>query len=220
MHPAIECRAIAHHPQGAGAASPMRDLSIAFDSGMVHLLHGPCGCGRNRVARFAGLLERPASGEVRVFGQKTSHLDESERGTIRNSVFGFLFGGACLLPAFSVAENVAMPLFRFTSTDAQHAMNRVEEALEFCGIMDLERRIAGSLDEVAKHRAAFARAIVHRPRILVGIEPGGGETIRDLARRANRELGLTVIWTAETSGDFGDRLVEMRDGEPAQIVWG
>jgi len=192
----------------------IRDVTLSFDSATLCEFDGPDSSGRSLLLNILGLLEPADSGTIFLNGQSVTDIPEEDLRRFRNETFGFLFQNPCLLPSFSVAENVAMPLFRICGTDAGVARERTFEVLDFCGIAHLENQLAERLVPSAQRRAALARALVHRPRILIALSPRGGDEVFDLAIRTAKELGLCVLW----AGDYGglgrkaQRVIQMRDG--------
>jgi ABC-type lipoprotein export system ATPase subunit len=216
MNPVLSCKALCCHRVNwneTGHAS-IENVTASFDPGVLCEFLGPDSSDNDLLLSILGLLEPADSGEIFLNGQNVTHLGEEELRRSRNQVFGFLFENPCLLPSFSVAENVAMPLFRICGTDAGAARARTSEVLDFCGIAHLENQLAGRLLPSAQRRAAFARALVHGPRILIAISPRGGNDLIDLAVRTAHELGLCVLWTADDNGhgSGAGRLIQIRDG--------
>lgn len=216
MNPVLSCQALCCHRTNwneTGQAS-IDNVTASFDSGMLCEFDGPDSHGRGLLLSILGLLEPADSGTIFLNGQSVTHLAEEELRRFRNQTFGFLFYNPCLLPSFSVAENVAMPLFRICGTDAGAARVRTSEVLDFCGIAHLENQLAGRLVPSAQRRAAFARALVHRPSVLIAISPRGSDELIDLAMRTAQELGLCVLWAADDGGlrRGPQRLIQIRDG--------
>jgi ABC-type antimicrobial peptide transport system, ATPase component len=182
------------------APSRVEDVSAAFWAGEFCGFCGPDGSGKGLLLNILGLLERPDSGTITVNGIPTHTLTPEEFQQMRNETFGFLFNHPCLLPSFSVAENVAMPLFRICGGDAREARDRTLEVLEFCGISSLETTLAGRLDAAQRTRVALARALVHGPSILVVISPRESGELMALGRRIAEKLGLCVLWAGSEPG--------------------
>jgi len=216
MEPALACHTLhcrREHWNDAGL-SAIENISEAFAAGSFCGFTGPNGCGKGLLLNVLGLLEPADSGEIHLSGQRLSSLEDEELRRVRNETFGFLFNSSCLLPSFSIAENVAMPLFRICGGDARAARQRTLEVLDFCGINSLETAMAGRLSPEARRRTALARALVHRPRILIAISPGETDDILHLARCAAKELGVCVLWAGEREllSRYADRLLEMQGG--------
>ena len=161
------------------------------------------------------LLEPSDSGTIWLNGRNIQEISENDLRRLRNETFGFVFDHPCLLPSFSVAENVAMPLFRICGADADAARQRTHDVLDFCGIPELQTQLASRLASPDQHRAALARALVHRPRILVGICPSAASDLHALAWRAAEELGLCVLWARQDGSASGkaQQTIRVRGGE-------
>jgi len=188
-------------------------FSAEFACGEVVGFCGPDGCGKGLLLNVIGLLEKPDSGRLVLLGHDAADFAPDDTATFRNEACGFLFGHPYLLPSFTVAENVAMPLFRICGGGAAEARERTREVLEFVGIGDFETARVGKLDPVIRWRAALARALVHDPRVLIAISPPAPE-LAPLARRAAEKFHLTVLWAGEREAiaPVADRIIEMRDG--------
>lgn len=193
------------------------NVTASFDSGTICEFAGPDGPGRGLLLSILGLLEPADSGAVYLDGRSVTDLADEDLQRLRARSFGFLFPNPCLLPSFSLAENVAMPLFRICGADPDAARERTIEVLDFCGIAHHENQMAGSLIASTQQRAAFARALVHRPKILIALSPRGGDELFELAGRTARELGICVLWAGENGvpGTRAQRLIQIRDGRIA-----
>jgi ABC-type lipoprotein export system ATPase subunit len=219
----LSCKNISCHRDNwnqKGAAS-VQDLSAAFDAGSLCGVTGPCGSGRNLLLNILGLLEHPDSGFVRVDGVDTSGCAVGELTALRNESFGYLFSGSALLPAFSIAENVAMPLFRICGMDPEEAQERTLEVLDFCGIAAEGDLMAGELDVLPLWRTVFARALVHRPKVLIAISPRQEEDLLPLARRIAEEAGVCVLWGGESLAlsAHAHRMIQLENGRIAGDQW-
>lgn len=175
--------------------SQVDHLSLEFREAALHFFCGCPGSGKTLLLHLLGLLEEPDSGSIEIFGQSAADLDVETRCEFRNSVFGYLFMAPCLLPTFSAAENIAMPLFRFAQADADSARDRVSEVLDRFGIEDIAGELSGNLTPQEQHLVALARAIVLRPRILVAISPGESEFLFPHVRKIVSDFGITCLWS-------------------------
>ena len=128
-------------------------------------------------------------------GRVAGHdLDIDDLGEIRNRKYGFLFSSPFLLPAFTVLENVAMPLFKVAQVDTSEAKVITEEILEIVGVSRIASR-GWRLDRLDGMLAALARALVHHPRVLIAERVGNNlredeaELLLSTLRRAVSGLG-------------------------------
>jgi putative ABC transport system ATP-binding protein len=197
------------------AQASIREVTLSFSSGTFYEFGGPDYPGRDLLMNNLALLEPWDSGTIRLDGRNLQETSESDLRRLRNETFGFVFDHPCLLPSFSVAENVAMPLFRICGIDADAARERTHDVLEFCGIPQLQNQLASRLGSSAQHQAALARALVHRPQILVGICPSAATDLHALAWRAAEELGLCVLWAGQdgSTGVKAQGVIRVRGGQ-------
>jgi putative ABC transport system ATP-binding protein len=193
----------------------IREVTLSFSSGTLYEFSGPDYPGRDLLMNNLALLEPWDSGTIRLNGRNLQETSESDLRRLRNETFGFVFDHPCLLPSFSVAENVAMPLFRICGADADAARERTYDVLNFCGILELQNQLASRLGSSAQHQTALARALVHRPQILVGICPSVGSDLHALAWRAAEELGLCVLWARQDGSTSGKAqgFIRVREGQ-------
>lgn len=188
-------------------------FSSDFDSGEFVGFCGPDGCGKGLLLNVIGMLEKADSGRLVLLDHDAAAFSGEDAATFRNEACGFLFGHPYLLPSFTVAENVAMPLFRICGGEAREARERTRQVLEFAGIGHLETARAGNLDSSFRWRAAFARALVHEPRVLIAISPPDPGLL-PLAKLAAQESGVTVLWSGERECllPFADRVIALENG--------
>jgi ABC-type lipoprotein export system ATPase subunit len=184
-----------HRPEWAQGPARVESLSAAFAEATLTRVAGPPGSGKTLLLHLLGLLEMPDSGSIEIFGQNATAAPEDARIGIRNAVFGFLFAAPCLLPAFTVAENVAIPLFRISNCDPGAARQRVTETLALLGIEHLAGASPGDLRLADQRLAALARALIHRPRILLLISPDEPESLLPFVREIVCGLGITCLWS-------------------------
>lgn len=201
-------------------AVTLRAEQAAFAAGAFHLLLGEVDSGHELFLRVLGLLEVPEAGEVFVEGDPVRELSEAARLKLRERRLGFVFTAPFLLPAFSVIENVAMPLFKVSDVEPPEARRRSESLLEFAGLSDCTETRCGDLAPLAQHRVSLARALVNQPAALL-VENLDAALVGDdlrvfsaLVRQAALRFGIAVIATA-TPGftpDSTDRIIEVTDG--------
>jgi ABC-type lipoprotein export system ATPase subunit len=172
----------------------VHDVSLDFEEARVHGITGPTGSGKTLLMHLLGLLDDPDFGEIELFGQRVSPAPDEHRREVRNSVFGYVFANPCLLPSFTVAENVAMPLFRISGADEHAAQQRVSELLDVVGIEHLANEPAASIGVDEQFLAALARALVHRPRILLLLAPARPAILAPHVRMIADDLHITCLW--------------------------
>ncbi len=172
----------------------MHEITADFAEARLHAIAGPPRSGKTLLLHLLGLLDEPDFGRIELFGETVSPAPDEIRREIRNASFGFVFANPCLLPAFSVAENVAMPLFRISSADELIAHRRVCELLDLLDLGAHANAPATSLDLDGQFLVALARALVHRPRVLFLVEPARPAPLLAPVRRLVDDSGITVLW--------------------------
>ena len=213
----VELRAV------SGACSDgtgVRDISAVFEAGRLHVLRGAPDCGKVALFRFAGLLERPAEGDVLIQGNSARGLGEEARTELRTQRLGFVFAAPFLLASFTVIENVAMPLFKISQVGPEEARQRTERLLEFVGLAGAAQTPVDELTPSLHYLVAIARGLVNEPAVLmvesldgtlVGLELEGYAAV---LRKAAAEFGPAVIATASPRWRLrpGDRVLDIGRG--------
>ncbi len=182
-------------------AEAVRDFTYQFRPGLFYELTGPEVDGKSLMLHLLGLLWPPRSGDIFVDGSRVNDLDLDDLSYIRNRKYGFLFSAPFLLPAFTVLENVAMPLFKIAEVEAPEAKVITEEILEMMGVSQIANAPVEDLNGLHGMLAALARALVHHPRILIAenvglnLEENEASVLLSILHESGRRLGLTVIAT-------------------------
>jgi ABC-type lipoprotein export system ATPase subunit len=160
----------------------------------------------------------PDSGEIIVDGRLVTHLEIDDLGEIRNRKYGFLFSSPFLLPAFTVLENVALPLFKIAQVGATEAKVITEEILEIVGVSRIATTAVEQLDGLDEMLAALARALVHHPRVLIAecvgnnMQEREAELLLSTLRASSQRLGLAVIATLAPHISWGEADVRLEIG--------
>ena len=214
--PLLHCRDLhCLRPLWREGASQVRGVSAEFAAGCFHAVGGSAGCGKNLLLHLLGLLEQPDAGEVWLGGTDATALAAAERDALRLRSFGFLFPACALLPSLTVLENIAFPVLKAGGTTENEQAEQTLAALQFCGLEAQAGRAVATLAPEQQAVAAFARAIIHRPLVLLAESPAAEEILVPLARRAVDRFGLTVVWGARRDGPAlgaADRTLRMDEG--------
>jgi putative ABC transport system ATP-binding protein len=195
-----------------------RDFTYDFRPGSFYHLSGPEFGGKHLLLQILGLLCPPESGEIVVDGARVTELEIDDLGEIRNRKYGYLFSSPLLLPAFTVLENVAMPLFKVAQVDTSEAKVITEEILEIVGVSRIATSPVGQLDGLNGMLAALARALVHHPSVLLAESVGTdlredeAELLLSTLRTSGRRLGLVVIATLAPHISWGQADVRLEIG--------
>jgi putative ABC transport system ATP-binding protein len=172
------------------------DIRFSLESGQSAAIVGASGSGKSTLLGLIGGLDRPSSGEVTLFGQRLSLLDEEQLAAWRAQHLGFVFQSFQLLAQMTALENVMLPL---ELAGNLHAERQASELLRRVGLQDRLKHYPRTLSGGEQQRVALARAFAPRPALLLADEPTGsldaatGERIIELMFELNREAGSTLI---------------------------
>jgi len=158
------------------------DIALDIARGEYIAIMGESGVGKSTLLNLIAGLEVPDTGTVELDGAGVTALDDTERTLLRRDRIGFVFQAFHLLPHLTVAQNVALPL-SLAGTGRQQAVARVGDLLAAVGLADAAGSYPRELSGGEMQRAAIARALVHRPQLLLADEPTGNldpETARSI----------------------------------------
>lgn len=179
-----------------GGVEALRRLTLQVERGSLRFIAGPSGAGKTTLLRLLGLIERPTSGRILVHGIRLDRL-RNQRAFLYRRRVGFIFQDHNLLHEQTVFENVSLPLL-ISGYRSQDIDKRVHAALLKVGLEGRERMYPLALSSGEQQRVGIARAIVHRPSVLLADEPTGNldpglsKEIMRLFHQLN-QIGITVI---------------------------
>ncbi len=199
----------------------LHGIDLKVKQGEFCAIIGQSGSGKSTVLNIMGTLDKQSSGTVIINGEDTTNLSANNLANVRNTSLGFIFQFHYLLFEFSVLDNVLMPEFIKDSKPTYKNKDYALELIELVGLKGYENRPASELSGGQKQRVAIARALMNKPQIILADEPTGNldskttETIYDLFRKINAELGTTIIIITHDNGvaQRADRIIEITDGE-------
>jgi len=203
------------YPNGHEA---LRGISLRIESGAMAFLTGHSGAGKSTLLRLTTLLERATRGQVLVGGHNLSRLKRRRIPYFRRNI-GVVFQNHRLLTDRTVFDNVALPLVIAGHTHTEVA-RRVRAALDKVGLLDKSRAFPVTLSGGEQQRVGIARAVVHRPRILLADEPTGNldpELSREIMRlfESFNQVGVTVLIATHDISliqDLGYDILTLKDG--------
>ena len=181
---------------------------------------GPSGCGKSTLMHLIAGLDRPTAGEITVDGLSLTTADDAALTNFRRRQLGLVFQFFNLLPTMNAVENVSLPLL-LQGVPIAEATTRANEMLELVGLTNRATHFIHQLSGGEQQRTAIARALVHRPSLLIADEPTGNldtasaERVLALLRRiADEQLATLILVThsAEVAA-AASRWIEMRDGK-------
>jgi lipoprotein-releasing system ATP-binding protein len=218
--PSLELRSIVQTFYQAGSAiEVLKGASLSIGAGELVAMTGPSGAGKSTLLQIAGLLERPADGDVVIAGEICTRLPDRRRTRLRRDRLGFVYQFHHLLPEFSALENVILPQM-IAGRSRRDARERASALLARLGLGERESHRPARLSGGEQQRVAIARAIANEPVVLLADEPTGNldqvtaDAVFDALVEIIRETGLAALVATHnpTLAQRMDRQVAIENG--------
>jgi lipoprotein-releasing system ATP-binding protein len=222
----LTCRGLfKSYRKGALGIPVLQGIDLEVRRGEFLAIVGPSGCGKSTLLHLLGTLDKPDSGEILFEGNRIDNLPSSARDLLRNKHFGMIFQAYHLLPELTTLENVLSPaliadgLLGYFMRRGSHR-RRAYELLDVVGLAHRAKHKPRELSGGEMQRAAIARALLSRPKVLMADEPTGnldrttGEQVMRTLCELNRREGLTIVmvthdpWIASQA----DRTITLAEG--------
>ncbi len=206
-----------------GGDAPVRALagvSLSVDSGDFVAFMGPSGCGKSTLLHLCGAMDRASAGRLLLNGRDLAALGDDDLTHVRREQVGFVFQFFNLLPTLTIADNIALPCL-LAGLRGHEADARARALAERVGIAHRLAHYPQQVSGGEMQRAAIARALVHRPALVIADEPTGnldsenGMRVLALLGELNREMGVTILLATHATdvAAAATRVVLMRDGK-------
>ena len=200
-----------------GPVEALREITLDVEPGTSLAITGPSGCGKSTLLGLIGGLDAPTEGRIWLGDVELSALAEPERAERRRHDIGFVFQADNLLPFLTVIENVALQLSLGSAGDASE---RCAELLARLGLEEQLDKLPDQLSGGQRQRVAVARALIHRPSLVLADEPTGAldadnsAAVIDLLLAAQAEVGASLVAVTHDQGVARrlDRTVGLHDG--------
>ena len=204
---------------GAESVAALRGIDISIAPGEFLAVMGPSGSGKTTFLNCLSGLDDIDSGEVLIEGVDIHRMPDVKRSQYRAEKMGFIFQSFNLIPVFTAAENVELPLLLAGASPGE-ARKRAEATLDRVGLGHRRNHRPNELSGGEQQRVTIARALAGDPAIVWADEPTGNldtetaGTVMDLLGELNRD-GLTLVLVTHdaTIGATAGGIVRMRDGE-------
>ncbi|MBY0475968.1 MAG: cell division ATP-binding protein FtsE [Nitrosomonas sp.] len=199
----------------------LNNVDLAVEPGEMVFLTGHSGAGKSTLLKLIAAIERPTSGVIAISGQNIAQLKPAAIPYLRRKI-GFIFQDHKLLFDRNVFENVLLPL-QISNFDNNTAASRARAALDKVSLLKREKVMPITLSGGERQRLCIARAIVHRPTILIADEPTGNLDV-DYARdimamfRSFNQVGVTVLIATHDASlleDTQHRILSLKQGKLA-----
>jgi putative ABC transport system ATP-binding protein len=198
----------------------LKEMDAAFYEGQIVAILGKSGSGKSTLLNLISGIDTADSGEICLYGQDITRLDEKSLTTVRRNKIGFVFQFFNLLPTLTVWENVCLPL-ELKRCTAKTDYARAELLLEKVGMLDRRTDFPDRLSGGEQQRVAIARALVHEPELVLADEPTGnldsknGEIVMGLLTELTRARkgNLILVTHSKEAALFADRVCSIQDGK-------
>jgi cell division transport system ATP-binding protein len=197
----------------------LKDVSFSVKEGEFITLCGRSGAGKTTILKMIACEEKPNSGNVIFFGQDTMDIKKQDAFSIRQQV-GFIFQDFKLLSYKTVFENVAYAI-EVTNQEGGKTKDEIMKVLDLVGLSKKYNRFPKELSGGEQQRACIARALIHRPKVILADEPTGNldpyhsRDIMKMLMKIN-ENGSTVILSThdkEIVNSIKKRVITIEDGK-------
>ena len=201
------------------------NLSFQVRKGEMLAIVGESGAGKSTLLHILGALDTPSAGDIYCAQTRLGTLSGSAAADFRNRQIGFVWQFHYLLPEFTAAENVAMPLL-LRGTPQKQAQSSALDWLKEVGLIERGHHRAGELSGGEQQRVALARALITGPQLLMADEPTGdldahtADAVFNLIARLHREHRLTSLIVTHNLGFARrcDRVLRLERGSAVELL--
>jgi putative ABC transport system ATP-binding protein len=208
------------YTSGQRTVHALGGVSLQIERHEFVAISGPSGCGKSTLIHLLAGLDRPTSGEIFVDGLALHSADDAALTQFRRRQVGLVFQFFNLMPTMNVRENVSLPLLLQGVAPAE-SEQRADELIELVGLKARENHFVHQLSGGEQQRTAIARALVHRPSVVIADEPTGNldsqsaSAVMQLLEKIGGEATTTLIVVTHSDevARAASRRIEMRDGK-------
>ena len=208
-----------------GARAVLDALSLRVDAGEYVAIIGESGSGKSTLLNMIAGLDRPDAGRVELDGTDLAALDDAARTIARRRKLGFVFQSFHILPHLTVEQNVELPLV-LLGAGREERSARAQELLAAVGLGERGSSLPRELSGGELQRVAVARALVHRPALVLADEPTGNldpdtaQTVLDLLAREIRSRGAggVLVTHSGAAARSADRILVLDHGRLREHV--
>ena len=206
--------------QGKTSVHALNDVTLSITERQFVVIMGASGSGKSTLLHVMAGLARPTSGEIVLFDQAISDLNDDGLTRLRRTRIGLIFQAFNLLPTLSALENIALPLL-INGSAIRPARQQAARLLDVVGLTDRAAHRPDELSGGQQQRVAIARALIADAPLLLADEPTGnldsqtGEEILQLLGSLVKTHGRTIVMVTHDprAADHADRTIALRDGQ-------
>lgn len=198
----------------------LSNVDMTLNKGEFVGIMGPSGSGKTTLLNIVSTIDHPTSGEVRIEGDNPHSMSLEELALYRRRELGFVFQSFNLLSTLTVKENIMLPL-TLDGSSIKEMKERVQEVAEKLGITDILDKRTYEISGGQAQRTAVARALVHKPKLVLADEPTGNldskaaRDVMELLTKLNKEMQTTTMLVTHDAmaASFCDRVIFIKDGQ-------
>lgn len=206
--------------RGANALVAIDDVSFNVAQGEFLVILGQSGSGKSTILNLIGAIDSVTSGTIIVNGEDLTKMSSKQLCEYRNKNIGYVFQSFYLEPAYSVEDNVVLPL-TIAGEKRQIKYTKAKELLEKLNISDKAKAKTSTLSGGQKQRVAIARALVNDPQVILADEPtgnldsnSGGEVLKILQEICkNGHKTVIMVTHNEAHAEVADHVIRLLDGK-------
>ncbi len=198
----------------------LRGVTFDLQEAQTTVVVGASGAGKSTFLHILSGLDKPDSGEVYFNNENIFNKSDEEISLFRNQEIGFVFQFHYLLPEFTAAENIALPML-VENNSLSNALNKAKDLLNEVGLADRANHKPSELSGGEQQRVAIARALANNPKLLFADEPTGNldsvtsKVIEEMLVKLQNKFGLTLLIVTHNKEmrKIGNEVIEMKDGK-------
>jgi putative ABC transport system ATP-binding protein len=198
----------------------LEDINLEVHPGEFVGVMGPSGSGKTTLLNILATIDKPTSGHIEINGTNPTKLKNKQLALFRRRELGFIFQDFNLLDTLSIKENILLPLV-LEKMDVREMESRLLECAQLLGIEHILAKRTYEVSGGQKQRAAIARAIIHRPSILLADELTGNldskaaKDVMESLRQLNEQMNATIMMVTHDpfAASYCRRIIFIKDGK-------
>ena len=205
---------------GSNVTKAIQDISFSVDEGEFVGIMGASGSGKTTLLNCISTIDTVTSGHIYLNGIDVTEIKEKEIARFRRENLGFIFQDFNLLDTLTISENIALAL-TINKISPDHIHRRVQDIAEKLNITDILEKYPYQVSGGQKQRCACARAIIHKPKLILADEPTGAldthssQMLLSTIQSINEKFGVTILMVTHDafSASYANRILFLRDGK-------
>ncbi|NGP46119.1 ABC transporter ATP-binding protein [Bacillaceae bacterium SIJ1] len=205
--------------EGKVSYQALSEIDLDVEHGEFVGVMGPSGSGKTTLLNLIATIDEPTTGEVIIDGEHPHKLSKEKLAKFRRRQLGFVFQDFNLLPTLTVEENIVLPL-TLDGVKVKEMQKRARTIAEALGIVDLMDKRIHEISGGQAQRAAIARSMIHKPKLLLADEPTGNldskssknvmQLLEDIHQR--EQATMMLVTHDPQAASYCERVVFIRDG--------